>query len=111
MVKPNREAAATGGSVFDPNLASLLAVRATLCAGATDKGTCAGSVYACNVLAFARVRAFVVGFELPFKCPTLASPCTSCGIVLFIARIPGAHKAYCWGFLVVNTIERNDLGR
>ena len=26
-----------------------------------------GQVYACSVLAFARVRAFVVGFELRFK--------------------------------------------
>ena len=66
--------------------------------------------YACNFLAFARVRAFVVGFELRFKCPTPASPCTSRFIHFSISRIPGAQPSILAGFRVVNTTERNDFG-
>jgi len=55
--------------------------------------------YAFNVLAFARVCAFVVGFELRFKWPTLASPCTY-AVFTFNLRIPGAHQAYWREFML-----------
>ncbi len=105
--KPQRAAAS-----LSTELLLLVSYRGNACSAPERriKARAQDQLYACDVLAFARVRAFVVGFELRFQ---MTHSCVTLHFLrysLVNLSNTGSAQSILTGFRVVNTTERNDFG-